>query len=62
MQDISDDQRNLAGDDWNLLDVIRYIASLRILLFPDGAWIGFPEGIHDNFQIVDVLFGPITLR
>jgi hypothetical protein len=62
VQDVTDNQGNLSGDNRDVLDVVRQIAGFRILLGCDSAWVGLTEFRQSGFELSDVLLGPLTLR
>ncbi len=62
VQDVTDNQGNLSGDNRDVLDVVRQVAGFRILLGRDSAWIGLAEFRQSGLELSDVLLGPLTLR
>lgn len=59
---------NIAGKEWDaarqdrqLLDVIGYVASLRISLSESGCRFRFGDVSEHGVELLDVLFGPIVL-
>lgn len=62
MQHITNDERYIGGHDGNTIEAVRYVASLRILLAPEGLYIELPPSVNNALEFVDVLLGPLTLR
>ena len=60
MESIPQHERKAIWDSGDCLDVIDKLTRLRIVLTPDGVGVIQPEGIDGDFQIIDVLLGPIV--
>jgi len=61
MQCITDYEWEVAGDGWNLADIIRDLSSLRIRIEGNIYRVSIPEFKMGDIKLLDVLFGPIVL-
>jgi hypothetical protein len=60
MESIPQRESQVIRDGGDVLDVKAHLTDLKIILAPDGVWVGAPEIGHSGFKLVNVLLGPIV--
>jgi len=57
---IPEHESQLVWDSADRLSVIDKLLRLKVMVFPDGVWLGIPKGIGSGLELIDAYLGPLV--